>query len=463
MTVQEIANIQRRLQADRAKLAAAGADRDVTAGIRSSMANAFAARRTMEAALGRSTMLETIERYSKLATGDLVSGAFKPYAGIVDQSGAAARLVGKGAFAKANVSLATQVFDTASIKVNAEPLSSMATQMTRGGFAQIASPATDGLKAQFADLGFAGVAPRSAFAEMSGLADQIIGRGSGADLARINRMAVRGIAPRITGKALGFDMKRAFPSIAGLGDPALVKQRVDQLMPVSVRDFMRSSLWPASVIRGFDRVRRAWERRVALEEELDGTQAARLLFMLDHIGEGRALIVMEQLAVDGVDPLLDLLEGALVAPTPIAVMRECVEHSPHLRESVRRDLRRGLDHLEEDDYDAALPSLMWGLEGAFRDGAKARGTRKKIPNAQSAIVRIGLAQERELFLRQAIYSSEGNDARHGEDADRRAFSLLTLVGYLCWFEEFTGERAIEWLGHRLDSKIRHATQQLALV
>jgi hypothetical protein len=171
---------------------------------------------------------------------------------------------------------------------------------------------------------------------------------------------------------------------------------------------------------------------------------------------------MEQLAVDGVDPLLDLLEGALAAPAPIAVMRECVERSPHLRTDVRGDLRRGLDHLEERDYDAALPSLMWGLEGAFRDGARARGIRRNIPNAQSAIVRIGLAREHELFLRQAIYSSEGNDARHGEDADRRAFSLLTLVGYLCWFEEFTGEPAIEWLGHRLDSEIRYATQQLTL-
>jgi hypothetical protein len=86
-------------------------------------------------------------------------------------------------------------------------------------------------------------------------------------------------------------------------------------------------------------------------------------------------------------------------------------------------------------------------------GARHRGHQRQLSNAQAAIVKVSLKPEREQFLRVFVYGSGGNDARHGEEADRDELALMSLVGFLCWIEEFTGEPALRWFGGRLDRAI----------
>lgn len=440
-----------------------------TAGIKDSISRMNASRKAFDSILGRGTILDTITRFDKQmkmltssptaeitsAHSDLVSGYSKQI------SDGFAPLTGGVAHQMRKPFSFEEIVPSVSMKVNFEPPGALsAIHAIRDSVGPLMDSATGSIAAQITGLSSKRMVD-AALGDMRGNLQQLVGKSFGADFGRAHKHLLHQIKPLVDVEALvGMRRNAAFTGAGQLATDArrmaIAPRLLDQLVPPSIRDHVTSWKWPDSMTQAFDLARESWARRMALEEELDGTMAARLLFMLDNIAAGLALTLMERLAAEGIDPLLDLLEAALITPEALAVFWQIADRSPHLRDSVRGDLRRGVEHLEDSDFDAAVPDLMLGLEGACRDGARAKGSQKLHSNAQSAIVKIGLDQEHELFLRQAVYSGGGNNARHGEEADRRAVSLLALVGLLCWFEEFSGQPAIKWLGRRLDSELRRS-------
>jgi hypothetical protein len=232
------------------------------------------------------------------------------------------------------------------------------------------------------------------------------------------------------------------PEFRGL-DPSVL----DRFTP-AMESAERISSWT----KGLQRVPSLFLRLEALERELAETDPAcsRLSVLLDHVGVGRAIAVMEQMVERGTKPLVDLLEDALLDSSALEHFRHAVK-SAALPDLVKGDLLHALDHLLEDSPNHALPPLFTGLEGAFRHALLARGDERKRSNARSIAAALGMKKDHELLI-GTIYS-QGNNGRHGADLDRREACVLALVGLVLWMDECQGEPAVEWLGQQLEHRL----------
>jgi hypothetical protein len=247
---------------------------------------------------------------------------------------------------------------------------------------------------------------------------------------------------KISSRALmGLGLDRAISDIASM----TLRERLPDLSSI-----LRG---PLMVHETFDKWTEFFRRRDAIEAQLD-PEAKRLLFVLDHMGFGHAMQVMELMVEKGIDPLIDLLGQVLLDDDFLVQIDELLAEAAPLRETVRQHLRHGIEHLRAGEFHHAGPPLVTGLEGALRDGARQRSN-KKIPNAESAIMIIEFEQPQDLFLRQVVYSPKhANNVRHGEDVDPRAMSVLALVALLLWLEKFSSLSMMIWLGRTLGSEFQ---------
>src|SRR6476620_6749667 len=196
-------------------------------------------------------------------------------------------------------------------------------------------------------------------------------------------------------------------------------------------------------------------RRERVEEELFETDpvGARLTVVLGHVGVGRALEIMELMVTEGRDALIALLGRVLLSPESLEVFTRAVDEAP-LSPHVELDLRHALEHLFEGDTDRAFPSLLTGLEGALRDSARCRGTRKP-KNARGAAAALKMKKDHEHLI-GTIYKV-ANDGRHGDDMDREIGCVLGLVGLTVWMNDCLDQPAVKWLGRQLDQELLPAS------
>jgi hypothetical protein len=441
---------------------------------------AFGQIASLSPALGAAKVLED---HRKLTTGAMFGDAIKPK--IYDSAWIGLAAIGKQSLAPAMDEISRMTH----LRVAAEPYTAAALGKV-GAWANIKTPSSRELGKMFTGTGTlhqiigASAVNTDLLKERANLGGMLSAKLSESWLTEAKKSRL----DLIGGAGLGFDPSKLQEQMRGMigaqfdskqlaslysdagltglaAKPHALQSIIGQLLTIDQiipKGLVGSWHLPDSLRDSMEATRRAWERHDELEQELEGTLQGRLIFLLDQFTYGRAILMMERLTTEGIKAMLDLLELTLVAPKALKLLRKIVVEAPHLRDEVRRDLLRGLDHVEERDYEAALPDLFVGLEGAFRDGADARAEiAKKLlrdpPNARAVIAKVGFPEDRSAFLCEV--ADKVNDARHGKSADRRLFSLLFLVAILCYYEEFTEEPAVEWLSRRLHAEVNRQRQR----
>jgi hypothetical protein len=195
-----------------------------------------------------------------------------------------------------------------------------------------------------------------------------------------------------------------------------------------------------------------FSRLARVEQELEASDpnCARLSVLLDKVGVGHALTLMERMVSEGAQPLIDILGEILLEPETLSKFAEVVRKAD-LPYHAEKDLLHALGHLSEGEPDDAFPSFVSGLEGAFRHEVRRRGDRKKRPNARALAVALGMEKEHELLV-AAIYD-HANDGRHGAELNRRDACVLISVGLVLWMTECCEQPAMDWLGRELNQRL----------
>jgi hypothetical protein len=440
------------------------------------MAIATAASRVVDQVVGKSSAMKALESIASPKHTHPFLRAHRLTTNSCRQFMTMDRLVGKGIIDHSMIQPVPPKFGKALAGQLHPPKADAAIRV--GGTAGILSATTLGAEFKSQLLGLDGVAAAGlAGREIQGmlkfLTKSNLGYGYSPRGTALGSRLSQGLARGVVDAAgVGTQLSALGRVLAGTEAQTMVRTVADSLI---VKDGLRghaaaaglaarrpalpdlSSLWrlPPQVQTTFDRWREMFERRQNLEQRLADTPAHRLVFILDHMGFGYAMRLMERMADRGIEPLVDLLEQVLMEAEVLARLDAAVQDAQLLRPGVRRHLRHGIGHLQAGEFHDALPPLLIGLEGALRDGARAQSDNKAFPNARSAIMVIKFDAPQELYLRQVVYATgQGNNVRHGEDADSRRLSVFALVGLLLWLERFTSLSTMLWLGRNLEAELR---------
>jgi hypothetical protein len=238
--------------------------------------------------------------------------------------------------------------------------------------------------------------------------------------------------------------------IAASARAAFVDQGVGRQLSQSVLRLLAEG-FPSSLLSGrlvpslFDRM-----DRVERELKESDPACARLSVLLEQVGVGRALALMERMLAEGSAPLLEVLGDVLLSAEALGTFTEVVR-SADLPVLVEGDLIHALEHLLEEEADHALPPLLNGLEGALRDAAIKRGDSRRRPNARSLAAALKMKKDHELLV--ATIYDRTNDGRHGAELDRKEACVLVLVGLVLWMTECCDEPGTKWLGREVDKRL----------
>jgi hypothetical protein len=244
---------------------------------------------------------------------------------------------------------------------------------------------------------------------------------------------------------------------------ARLQQRPTQLIEGVVRSaaFTRAFA-PYDTVGGITRMlepsrrlRSVFERMEELDRELEtaDTLARRLAYLLGPVSFGFAAEMTERLIKEGSAVMVDLLGKILLTSDSLDLFEQAAKEGA-LRSDVRVDLLHAIEHLREEDFVRAAPSLATGVEGALRD-AVPTGARRPA-NARGAAAKVVDRVELELLVGDIF--NIANEVRHGEEADRETACILLLVCLLIWIEASITPSALGWLGRHLDLQLRQARE-----
>lgn len=196
-------------------------------------------------------------------------------------------------------------------------------------------------------------------------------------------------------------------------------------------------------LRRFDRARTEAKR---------DPLAARLICLLDEVGAGRALAVLEQMTTEGAAPMLELLSDVLLEPRTLERFVVATA-AADTRPSVKQDLKHGLDHLRAGETDHAFPPIIAGLEGLMRDVVEAqrlaeKRRMKRYSSGGALADALDTPHDHRLLVRAAF--TEAHPGRHGAELDRKTACVWTLTALLIVLDGSTGQPLVSWLGRKLD-------------
>lgn len=345
--------------------------------------------------------------------------------------------------------------------------------------------ATKGLVPDFSDV----ISSR-----FRGLAD-----GFGPDIN--NRRRIAGIADSF---GLHFDNRR---HIAGIADSLSLhvnsRRRLDGLLTAGYFDDLRAIAGGLSVasrvgaasrpvlpvlpvglkalaglgdLRGFrsvqEVVRQSWkvadrgEFVVVLYRELRRRlEDSPLGFLVALLDRTAAVALMQVEADDGLEAALDALAPAVASPEVLEALETGVANAPYLSAPIRQWLLRALAESSAGEWMMATPYLNHGVEGAFRDAARANGMTtihrtseymvfgsRKTPlkSISSLFEHLPLDDERIRFLKKKAYAGHTNQYRHAviyelniSDADFRRHGVVLLLALAIWLDLYGESRPID--------------------
>lgn len=354
---------------------------------------------------------------------------------------------------------------------------------------------------------------RSIVPDAAALARTVGAEGVGSPLADRVRLATKGLVPdfsdvitkRFRGLAAGFgpdiDDRRRIAGIAdSLGLDVNSRRPLGGLRTADHLDGLRTIVGGLSVagrvgaasrpalpvglrelaglggLRGFrglqEVVRQSWkvadrgELVVVLYRELrrrlEDSPLGFLVAMLDRTA---AVALMQVEAKDGLEAVIDALAPAVASPEVLEALETGVANAPYLSAPIRRWLLRALAESSAGEWMMATPYLNHGVEGAFRDAARANGMTtihrtseymvfgsRKTPlkSISSLFEHLPLDEERIRFLKRKAYAGHTNQYRHGviyemniSDADFRRHGVVLLLALAIWLDLYGEGRPID--------------------
>jgi len=184
---------------------------------------------------------------------------------------------------------------------------------------------------------------------------------------------------------------------------------------------------------------------IVFEQLLPRFAAGPLAWIVEVVSLRAAVALMRVEADAGLDALLDEIALALVEEDVLDAFAQTLATAGALAPYNRQWLHGGLGALRgEPDWIGAAPLLTLGVEGAYRDLARAEGLIVQrrardlvvLPGGQTRGLNgiealfeyLALDADRVTFLRQRAYGGPGNELRHALVQDRSAATARRHVG-----------------------------------
>lgn len=179
-----------------------------------------------------------------------------------------------------------------------------------------------------------------------------------------------------------------------------------------------------------------------LLDELDLSNALGLLLLLDQRQDAALERVLEQPLTDNIF-LREVTDALNAAPLP---------------DENRRQLHQALKFMGQRDYTLAVPLLIVPLEGAFwhvaettglvegcpdgrREFTPASGRQGVVHSVEALFEPLAIDGDFRSFLLRLVYSSAGNEFRHGNArAGWRRSALMLTIGLVGWLDLYAESR-----------------------